>query len=253
MSCIFKLSRDNHSMSIGVRIPSFDSANSPEVPRLEPGDELTRDEFERRFDATPGLKRAELIEGVVYMPPAVRAKNHGSPHADLVACCVFYRASTAGVEVYDNSSIRLDLDNEPQPDVAMLIDSALGGEVKISEDDYIEGAPELVAEVSGSTVSIDLNAKFRVYRRNAVREYVVWRVHDRAIDQFVLREGRYDRVPPAADGILRSEQFPGFWLDTAALIRGNVAGVLAFLQRGLASPEHAAFAASLKARATSKS
>jgi Uma2 family endonuclease len=208
---------------------------------LEQGDRLTRDEFERRYNAMPKLKKAELIEGMVHIPAAVRWRNHAVPHADLIGCMVVYRASTPGVKVYDNPSIRLGLDNEPQPDATMLIEPASGGQTRLSDDDLIEGAPELIAEVSSSSVSIDLNAKLRVYCRNGVREYLVWRVHDREIDQFVLRDGRYDQLPAAADGILRSEQFPGLWLDRTALIRGDVAAVLTLLQQGLVSAKHREF------------
>ena len=56
-----------------------------------------------------------------------------------------YNASTPGVQVGDNSTVRLDLDNEPQPDGCLLIDPERGGRTRISEDGYIEGAPELVA------------------------------------------------------------------------------------------------------------
>src|SRR3954468_11040929 len=140
-------------MSIGARIPFISTPSAPDVPPLEPGDHLTRDEFERRFDATPGLKKAELIEGVVYMAAAVRADIHGYPHADMMALLGAYRIATPGVRVSDNASIRLDLDNEPQPDAAMLIESSCGGQSRLSADGYIEGAPELAVEVSGSSVS----------------------------------------------------------------------------------------------------
>jgi len=217
-------------------------------PPLEPGDHLTRDEFERRFDATPGLKKAELIEGVVHMPPAVRFEHHSSPNADLVTWLGLYRAATPGVRVGDNGSVRLDMDNEPQPDAFLFIEAASGGQVKLSDDDYIEGAPELVAEVSASTVSIDLNSKMRVYRRNGVREYLVWRVSDRAIDWFSLRQGMFEPLPTQSDGTIRSEVFPGLWLDPAALVRSDAALVLDVLQRGLATPEHAQFIAKLRLR-----
>jgi hypothetical protein len=216
------------------------------IPPLEPGDHLTREEFENRYDATPGLKKAELIEGVVYMAPPVRADIHGYPHADLMALLGAYRIATLGVRVSDNSSIRLDLDNEPQPDAAMLIESECGGQSKLTEG-YIEGAPELAAEISGSSVSIDLNIKFRVYRRNAVREYLVWRVYDGAIDWFELQNGQY--VPLAIqDGITRSGVFPGLWLNLAALIRGDMTTANSCLQQGLASPEHAQFVLTLQSR-----
>lgn len=217
----------------------------PPPPPLEPGDHLTRDEFERRYDAMPGLKKAELIEGVVYMPSPVRWDHHGSPHRHLSCWLGTYQAYTPGVQGADNASIRLDLDNEPQPDCTLIISPSCGGQVKISEDDYVEGAPELAAEVSASTASIDLNTKFRVYRRNQIREYVVWRVNDQAVDWFVLRNGQYERLSPSPDGILRSEIFPGLWLDAAALVRSDLKTVLAILQQGLQSQQHAAFVARL--------
>jgi hypothetical protein len=139
------------------------------VPPLENGDHLTRDEFERRYEAMPHVKKAELIEGVVYMPSAVRLTLHGSPHADLITWLGVYRAGTPGVRVGDNTSVRLDLDNEPQPEALMIVEPGYGGRVKISDDDYVEGAPDLAAEVAASSASIDLNLKFRVYRRKACR------------------------------------------------------------------------------------
>ena len=221
-------------------------ASSPEaVPPLENGDTLTRAEFERRYEAMPHLKKAELIEGVVYVPSPVRHRYHGHQHTHLIGWLVQYEANTPGVEASDNVTVRLDLDNEPQPDALLFIDPACGGQARIDADGYIEDAPELVAEVAASSASYDLHAKLRVYRRNGVREYIVWRVLDQEIDWFVLRAGQYERLPLDAAGLYRSEAFPGLWLDPAALLRGDLATVLAIVQRGLASPEHAAFATRL--------
>ena len=232
-----------------VTSPGQQSAASPEpIPPLEPGDRLSRAEFERRYEAMPHLKKAELIEGVVYMPSPVRFRRHSRPHAHFIGWLVTYEAGTPGVEVGDNGTARLDLDNEPQPDALLLIDLAHGGQARISENDYIESAPELVGEIAASSASYDLNIKLHVYRRNGVREYVVWRVLDRAVDWFVLREDRYERQTPDAEGLLRSEIFPGLWLDPAALVRGDLAGVLAVLQGGLASPDHSAFVAKLQSQ-----
>src|SRR5215510_10903111 len=215
------------------------------VPPLENGDRLTRDEFERRYEAMPYLKKAELIEGVVYVPSPVRYRHHGAPHALLIGWLVQYAAGTPGVEVSDNSTVRLDLDNEPQPDALLLIDPACGGQSRLSADDFIEGAPELVAEVASSSVSYDLHAKLHVYRRNGVREYVIWRVLNREIDWFVLRAGQYEKLSVDATGLLQSEVFAGLWLDPTALVQGNLARVLAVVQQGIASPEHATFVAHL--------
>ncbi len=218
------------------------------VPPLEPGDRLTRDEFERRYEAMPHVKKAELIEGIVYMPSPVRVYRHGTPQSHLVTWLGNYRAATPGCECGDNTTARLDMDNEPQPDAMLFIEPACGGQVKISDDDYIEGAPELVAEVSSSSVSFDLHTKFNVYRRCGVKEYVVWRVMDEALDWFVLAGGAFERQSPDAEGVYRSRVFPGLWLDAAALLAGDLAHVLAVLQSGIASAEHAEFMSRLAAR-----
>lgn len=218
------------------------------LPPLEAGDRLTRDEFERRYQAMPQAKRAELIEGVVYMTSPVRMERHGRPHGHVITLLGAYEAYTPGVLMADNASDRLDLDNEPQPDGALLIDPEFGGQARISEDDYLEGAPELVAEISSSSVSYDLGDKLHAYRRNGVREYVVWRVLDRAIDWFILRGGAYEKLLRDEQGLIKSEVFPGLWLDSEALLSGNVAQALDVMRQGTTSDEHARFVASLQAR-----
>jgi len=218
-------------------------------PPLESGDRLARPEFERRYDAMPEVKKAELIEGVVHMGSPVGFRRHSGPHFDLIGWLGLYRSATPGVAGGDNGSIRLDLDNMPQPDVFLLILPEFGGQARISEDDYVEGSPELVVEVASSSVSFDLHAKLDLYRKSEAREYLVWRVKDRAIDWFSLREGRYDRLPLGADGIYRSEDFPGLWLDPEALIRGDLAAVFRAMQLGLATPGHADFVARLRGAA----
>jgi Uma2 family endonuclease len=145
------------------------------VPPLQAGDRLSRAEFERRYDATPGLKKAEWIEGIVYVPAPVAHTDHSGPHARLLYWLGSYCAVTPGVDFGDNGSVRLDLDNMPQPDAYLMIDRARGGQAKIDEDGYVAGAPELIAEVAASSVSYDLHQKLHVYRRSGVREYVVWR------------------------------------------------------------------------------
>ncbi len=217
----------------------------PPISPLEQGDHLSREEFERRYNAMPELKKAELIEGVVHLPSPVRWNHHAGPHADLIPWLGVYRAHTPGVLVGGNGTLRLDMENEPQPDAAMIIEPARGGKVQLSPDDYIEGAPELVAEVSASTVSIDVNAKQRVYRRNGVKEYLVWRVLDSAIDWFILRQSQYDKLAPDAAGIYQSEVFPGLWLDAKAMIKGDLAQVLRVLEEGIADPQHAEFVTKL--------
>ena len=117
---------------------------------------LSAVEFERRSRARPDLKKVELVEGVVRMPSAVRYAGHGRPHAAIVGWLFAYEAGTPGVQVVDNATLRLDADNELQPDAALLVDPRAGGQARISADDYVEGAPELVAEIAASSASYDL-------------------------------------------------------------------------------------------------
>lgn len=209
------------------------------LPPLENGDKLTRPEFERRYDAMPQVKKAELIETIVYMASPLRVTGHGEPHADVMIWLGVYKVATPGVKLADNATVRLDADNEPQPDACLRI--ANGGQTTVSDDDYIEGAPELIVEVAASSVSIDLHEKLKVYRRNQVQEYLVWRVYDGQFDWFKLRAGEYVQLEANADGVVCSQVFPGLWLDKSALIEGNLAKVLEVLQQGLASAEHQSF------------
>ncbi len=216
------------------------------IPPLENGDRLTRDEFMRRYEAMPEVKKAELIEGVVYVPSPIRQTDHGEPHARLMGWLFVYVARTTGVELGDNSTVLMNLESAPQPDCVLFIQSEFGGKVVIDEDGYITGAPDLVAEVAASSVSYDLHDKLKAYERSGVREYIVWRVGDREIDWFVLQDGRYDKLFPWPDGTLQSTIFPGLWLDPAALLSGDLANVLATVEAGLSSPERAEFTGRLR-------
>ena len=215
------------------------------IPLLQSGDHLDSAEFERRYNAMPNVKKAELIEGVVYMPSPVRQTQHGRQHGHLATWLGFYEASTPGVQMGDDSTLRLGPQNQPQADGLLMIDPDLGGQATF-EDGYIVGGPELLAEVSASTVSMDMKTKLEVYRRSKVREYIVWRVEDAEIDWFILRRGRFVKLAPEA-GFLRSETFPGLWLDPIALAALNLSRVLEVGRLGIARAEHAAFVAKLAA------
>ncbi|TVQ12300.1 MAG: Uma2 family endonuclease [Leptolyngbya sp. DLM2.Bin27] len=211
------------------------------LPPLENGDRLSRAEFERRYAAMPQMKKAELIEGIVHVAAALRFGSHAEPHSFLMAWLVLYVAATSGVRVGDNPTVRLDPDNLPQPDGILRLEPELGGRSRISSDDYVEGPPELVVEVSASTATVDLQDKKAVYRRNGIQEYLVWQVFDRKIDWFYLDADRYVDLEPGDDGLCRSRVFPGLWLDRGAMVQGNLAQVLAVVQQGLQSSEHQAF------------
>jgi Uma2 family endonuclease len=224
---------------------------SPTVspPPLENGDRLTRIEFERRYQEMPDNKKAELIEGVVYVASPVRANRHGKPHAQIIGWLLVYESETPGAYLADNTTVRLDADNEPQPDALLRIEPEVGGNSRISEDDYIEGAPELIVEVAASSASYDLNDKLNAYRRNGVQDYIVWQSYENRIDWFHLEAGRYISLEPDEAGIIRSRVFPGLWLAVNALREGNLAEVLAVLQQGIQTAEHQAFVQRLNPQA----
>jgi Uma2 family endonuclease len=215
-------------------------AAAPRVPLLQNGDRLTRAEFERRYSAMPNLKHAELIEGIVYMPSPVRLTHHGEPHAQLISWTGYYASKTSGVRFGDNATSRLDEDNEPQPDVMLLLPAGAGSSAYVDDDGYVSGAPDLVCEVAASSVSIDMHAKFNAYRRNGVREYLVWRFEEGEIDWFELVEGRYAALPADERGIVRSRIFAGLWLDVPAILRGDLAAVFAAIDEGTSTADHVA-------------
>jgi Uma2 family endonuclease len=216
------------------------------LPILESGDHLTRQEFERRYQAMPQIKKAELIEGVVYLASPVRANRHGRPHSQIVGWLLVYEAATPGVYLADNTTVRLDADNEPQPDALLRIEPEVGGTSRISEDDYVEGTPELVAEIAASSASYDLNDKLNAYRRNGVKEYIVWQMYENCLNWLSLQEGRYVPLQPDEAGVIRSSIFPGLWLAVNALQEGDLAQVLAVLQQGLQTAEHLEFVERLR-------
>lgn len=215
------------------------------TPPLQAGDRLSRAEFERRYRNQPDLKKAELLEGIVYMPSPVKYSGHAHPHLFLNTWLGTYVAATPGVEGGDNATLRLDDENEPQPDILLRVDLARGGKSFVGLDDYLVGAPELIVEVAATSANYDMHIKKRVYARNGVQEYLVALTPDHSIYWFVLDGGEYRDLQPDAEGILRSRVFPGLWLNSSAFWASDLREMLATLERGLVSPEHIAFAARL--------
>ncbi|NEO25468.1 MAG: Uma2 family endonuclease [Kamptonema sp. SIO4C4] len=207
-------------------------------PPLENGDRLSYREFERRYAAMPAHQKAELVEGVVYMASPLRFTTHAEPHGRLITWLGVYQAATPSTAMGIEPTVRLDSDNELQPDGVLLIP---GGRSQLSPEGYIQGPPELVVEIAASSAAIDLGDKKRVYRRNGVEEYLVWQLFEQRLDWFYLEEGVYHCLSPDEEGILRSRIFPGLWLNRSQLLENNLAAVLETLQTGLRSPEHQAF------------
>lgn len=211
------------------------------APQLENGDHLTRAEFERRYASAEHIKKAELIEGVAYVPSPV-SLVHSHYHAIIMGWLLNYSAATPGLRLLDNATVILDRENEVQPDAALCV--VKGGQTRVVGA-YIHGAPELVVEIAVSSASYDLHEKLRVYRRSGVQEYLVLPTLERQTMWYRMNEGRYDFVEPGDDGLIRSTFFPGLFFDPQRFWSDDPAGLLAALQLGLASPEHAAFAATL--------
>jgi Uma2 family endonuclease len=193
------------------------------VPELESGDRLTLREFERRYEAMPDDRKAELIEGVVYVSSPVSI-DHGEADGIIHVWLGAYVARHPDLQMLPNSTLRLDRDNEFQPDA--ILRRREGGASNPGER-YLEGAPELVVEIAASSVSRDLHSKKHVYRRAGVREYLVWRVTDGELDWFELRDGDYVRREPGSDRVIESVQFAGLRLPVDAVLRGDVAAALA--------------------------
>jgi Uma2 family endonuclease len=216
----------------------------PEVPQLHNGDRMSREEFHRIYEQMPEEFKAELIGGIVYVASPLKIR-HGTNHLPLGSLFFMYESATPGVESGDNTTIQLDDDSEPQPDLYLRILPEFGGQSRTTQDDYVSGAPELVAEIALSSHSIDLHAKHEDYARNGVREYLVICLREKQLRWFDLRKNM--EGAPQVDGILRVISFPGLWIDVAALIARDAAKLMATLQAGLATTEHADFVARLAA------
>jgi Uma2 family endonuclease len=193
------------------------------------GDRMTRAEFHRLYEAAPHIKKAELIEGVVYMPSPVRFDTHGQPQSLVVRWLGAYCDHNTGIEIGIDSTVELDNDNEPQPDVQLR--RIEGGSSRVSSQGYVQGPPELVVEVAASSQAYDMHAKLNAYRRNGVQEYIVWQMKERRITWFALQDGQYVALEPDARGIIHSRVFPGLRLKVEAMLNGDIKGVLAEQRR----------------------
>jgi len=213
---------------------------------LASGDRMSRDEFHAIYLQSPDGFKAELIDGEVYVASPLKLR-HGRNHFPIGTVLFAYESATPGTESGDNVTCIFDDANEPQPDAFLRVLPECGGRSKTDRDDFIAGPPELLVEIALSSKSIDLNKKRKNYQRHGVLEYLVVNTRDRRVHWFDLAG---DRELAVSDGIIRVGAFPGLWIDTPALLARNSAGLLATLHNGLATPEHAEFAAKLAASKT---
>lgn len=221
-------------------------AASVSPPPLIEGDSMTSDEFMRRWEAMPDLKHAELIDGIVYLPSPV-SRPHATHHTYLTTWLGVYAIATPGCLPSAEATWLMEEGQVPQPDITLEILPEYGGQAGVSGE-YNAGAPELAIEVAVSSYSRDFGAKRRLYERMGVREYLIAVPRDRKLVTLTLTPTGYQPLEPGADGIFRSACFPGLWLDVAALWQLDLPGMNSILQQGLATPEHAEFAAQLAAR-----
>ncbi len=219
---------------------------------LREGDQLNAAEFHRRYLRMPDVHGAELIEGMVYMPSPVRTDKHGDQVLAITRWALRYEEATSGIHCGSGVTVRMNKKNEPQPDFLIRILSECGGQSYVNLRGFTCGSPELFVEVSASTFYKDTRTKFRTYRRLGVQEYIIWQVEREVIEWWRLRNGEYVKLPEDVLGIIRSEVFPGLWLDVSAMLKFDWPKVYAMLDRGIASPEHEAFAAELQARRKSE-
>lgn len=217
---------------------------------LSSGDRLSQPEFHRRYMAYPKHIKFELVQGVVYMASPMR-RPHALDHVELGYVLKHYSAATPGTEVLDNSTAILDEDSEPQPDLCLCIQSESGGQTSEDADGYLVGAPELIAEIAHSSRAIDLFEKRDDYRKAGVREYLVLCVAERELHWFHFPSG--EMIRPDREGISRSREFPGLWIDIAALMARDTKQLRAVLERSLARREHATFVRRLQAARSKKS
>lgn len=208
------------------------------VAELHSGDRMSRAEFHRIYEQMPRDFRAELVGGVVYVASPLK-RRHGTNHLPLGMVLFAYEHRTPGTESGDNATLLLGDDAEPQPDLYLRILPEYGGQSSTTKDDYVKGPPELVAEIAHSSRALDLHAKRHDYARYGVREYLVFSLRDNQLLWFDLQEDR--ELPADADGVIRIRTFPGLWINMAALIARDFGNLIATLEQGLETPEHAAF------------
>jgi Uma2 family endonuclease len=206
--------------------------------------------FHALYLKTPEGFKAELIGGTVYVMSSPVSLNHGKHHSRLVRFLCTYADNTPGIEIGDNTTNVLSEESEPQPDAFLVIEPEYGGQTTLNKDGYVVGGPELVAEVANSTASIDLNRKKADYEKAGVGEYLVVLVREKSVVCFGRggRHGGFLELKPGSDGVIRSGVLPGLWLDLKGLFERPPRRLYSVLNKGLASPEHAAFVAELNAR-----
>jgi Uma2 family endonuclease len=193
------------------------------IPPLQAGDRLTREEFERRWDLHPEIKKAELIDGLVFLEMTV-GMDHAEAHGAAALWMGTYAATTSGVQMLDNATVRILDFIDVQPDV--LLRRKSGGTSERSSDGRVSGPPELILEVAASSASYDLHLKRDLYLKAGVQEYVVWQVYEGCIDWWAREGDSYVPLETDERGVIESKVFPGLRMNVAAMLGGDMAAVI---------------------------
>ncbi len=225
---------------------SIPQAASDQLP-LEAGDHLDQPTFHACYKTMPSEFRAELVGGIVIVPSPLSAA-HGAYHALVMTWLGTYWITTPGTQARDNATAILGETSEPQPDAALIIDPAYGGQTGLSADGYATGPPELIVEIASSSASIDLHRKRRDYEQAGVLEYFVVVTRQQRVRRFLLQDGLLLETNADADGIVKSVTFPGLWLHVEGLFQFDGTQVVETLHQGMATPEYTAFRQQLQER-----
>lgn len=223
---------------------SPDDARTPSrVKLLNNGDKMKQPEFHRLYERMPEHYKAELIGGIVFEPSPL-SYPHGEQHVELSFLLATYSKQTPGLGVADNVTVILGEDDEVQPDLIMRCLAERRGRSHLTEKKYVQGPPELVAEIALSSKSIDLHLKKNRYALAGVMEYIVVCIQPRQLRWFDLRKDT--QIKAGRDGIFRSRAFPGLWIHGEGLLHGNSELTLDALHKGLRSSEHESFRNSIE-------
>jgi hypothetical protein len=195
-------------------------------------------EFHRRYQSYPPHQKVDLVDGEIYVAPP-RSVCHGALHCDVSYLLHLYKLATPGVAVVGHCSTILDERSEVQPYLSVLLKEEYGGTSHANWEDYICGPAELLVQFTDELGCREMQARRAVFERAGVGEFLAVSVAERQVNWFHFPTGSL--IEPNRRGVSKSRVFPGLWLAFHLIWAEDYPAQLALLDRGLASPEHAAF------------
>lgn len=216
------------------------------------GDCLSVKEFLHRYLPYRRNLKAELINGLVSLSHGVRADLEDLSNSVIQSWIRSYAALTPGTKMDVNTIVILAWDTVPQPNIVLRVLPENGGKSRMTNQDILTDAPELMVDFTTSHQTFDIREKLGAFRRLGVVEYLVWWANDQKLDWYCLEQEKYALNLPDSNGVLTSPSFPGLRLNLSALLNRSSAAVMATLRKSLESPDHAGFVARLEKRCASK-